>query len=107
MSDTAWDVDIYDDDYWRGFDGIMERRRYGLFAAMVRLDFLSLELSRRADAEFERQQATVSSEERERREIRARTMMALVVAANAMEDPVEAMLVWAEVDQLVFGPGAE
>lgn len=31
-------VDIYDDDYWRGFDGIMERRTWGLFPGMDRVD---------------------------------------------------------------------
>jgi hypothetical protein len=106
MSDAAWDVDIYDDDYWRGFAGIMERRQLG-FAAMDRLDDLSRQLKQQVDDEHHRRKALESPEDRERRGKRERTLRELVIRANATEDPEEAERLWVAVDSMVFGPGVE
>ena len=100
---SAPGVDIYDDDYWRGFDGIMERRRWGLFPGMDRVDQLSRQLSRQTDDECQQRQAAESPEDRERREERERTLRDLVLRASQSDD-VE---LWRQVDDMVFGPGAE
>ena len=103
---SAPGVDIFDDDYWRGFAGIMERRK-GYFDAMHRLDELSRKLTRQADEEYEQRQAAEPAADRERRENRERMLKELIVRADSATDPGEAEKLWAAVYAFLRGPGAE
>jgi hypothetical protein len=57
--------DLYDDDFWRGHNGIMERRQ-NYFASMTRLDAMSRELTEQAHQEYldrERRKSTLLPED--------------------------------------------
>lgn len=101
MSIKPRELDIYDDDYWRGFDGIMERRQ-PYFASMRYLAELSRQLSRQADEEYERRVVAESKADREFREERERELRRLVIAANSTVDSTEADALWTAVDAMVL-----
>lgn len=100
MSETEWEVDIFDDDFWKGYAGTMQRRQRG-FAAMRRIRDLSDELTRQADEEYQQRMAAESPQDRQRRDQRARTLKDLIVRAEAAEDPGEAERLWQQVDAIV------